>query len=160
MATRRREDDMSEAPTDASQNGEQPNADGAPTAGDLPPEYLQLVMRHLPMSVAVLDDHDTLIYWRGPRFAYCDVGWIDRDVRDCHTPAQNEAIARIIAAFRDEKCDEATFWKRHGGRLFLHRYTAMRDEGGKYRGFLSTLEDVTDVVGLTGEESALDWQAP
>jgi uncharacterized protein len=152
--TRSWEDDVGNTP-------ESQLPDGAvPSAGGLSPEYLDLVMRHLPLAVAVLDDKDTLIYWRGSRFAYCDKKWIGRDVRDCHTPVQNEAILRIVAAFRCGDCDHATFWKRYEGRLYLHRYAAMHDDEGEYRGFLSTLEDVTETIGLTGEKSALDWQGP
>ena len=129
-----------------------------PQAGTLTPEHRDLVLRHVPVDVSFADDHGTLLYWHGDIFADCDASAIGRHMNDCHAPKSRRTIDRMEAAFREGSRDEAVFWHpEDDGRLYLFRYTAVRDDEGAYRGMLETVQDITDIVGLEGERLELNW---
>jgi hypothetical protein len=128
-----------------------------PQAGALTPEQLDLVLRHVQVDVSLADEHGTLVYWHGEVFADCDAAFIGRHMNDCHAPKSRETIDRMEAAFKEGSRDQAVFWRREEGRLYLYRYIAVRDDEGTYRGLLETAEDITDIVGLEGERLELDW---
>lgn len=133
-------------------------ASGAPHAGTLTQEQLDLVLRHLPVDVSFADEHGCLLYWHGEIFSDCDAKYIGRHMDDCHSPKSRETIARMETAFREGARDEAVFWyPEDDGRLYLYRYAAVRDSDGTYRGMLETVQDITGVVVLEGERRHLDW---
>ncbi len=133
-------------------------ASGKPEAGVLTVEHLDLVLRHVPVDVSFADEQGSLLYWHGGVFADCDASFIGRHMNDCHAPKSRATIDRMEAAFRDGSRDEAVFWHREDdGRLYLFRYTAVRDREGVYRGLLETVQDITGIVGLEGERLELVW---
>lgn len=133
-------------------------ASGKPQAGSLTPEQLDLILRHVPVDVSFADEHGTLLYWHGEIFADCDAESIGRHMNDCHAPKSRRTIDRMVTAFEDGSRDEAVLWyPEDDGRLYLYRYTAVRDSEGTYRGLMEAVQDVTDIVGLEGERRELDW---
>ena len=130
---------------------------GAPHAGSLSADDMDLILRHLPVQTSFADAEGTLLWWHGEIFDDCEEQWIGRHVNDCHAPSSRPTIDRMVEEFRAGTKDAATFWKLDEGRLVLYRYIAVRDGGGAYRGILETLEDVTDIQGLEGEKKTLDW---
>ena len=126
-------------------------------AGSLTPEQMDLVIRHLPLQVSVMDEHDTMVYWHGDLFADCELRHVGVHVNDSHNAHSQETIARMEAAFRDGSRDEAIFRRLEEGRLILVRYVPLRDAGGAYRGMMETMQDITDIVGLEGAKLTLDW---
>jgi DUF438 domain-containing protein len=126
-------------------------------AGSLSREQCDLVLRHLPVHVSVIDEGGVLLYWHGALFDGCDPASIGRHINACHAPSSRPTIDRMIAAFAAGTRDEATFWRREDGALILYRYIALRDAGGTYRGMLETMEDISGIVGLQGERRELDW---
>lgn len=132
-------------------------ADGVEQAGALDPGLMKLVIEHLPVQVSVADERDVLVYWHGPLFADCEARWIGRHVNDCHAPSSRPLIDRMIAEFRAGRRDEAVFRRLEDERLVLVRYVALRDDDGAYRGIMETMQDITDLRGLEGEQLELDW---
>ena len=130
---------------------------GAPHAGSLSADDMDLILRHLPVQTSFADAEGTLLYWHGEIFDDCEERWIGRHVNDCHAPSSRPMIDRMVAEFRAGTKDAATFWKLDDGRLILFRYIAVRDADGVYRGILETLEDITDIRSLEGEKKTLDW---
>ncbi|HJW74284.1 MAG TPA: PAS domain-containing protein [Thermoleophilia bacterium] len=130
---------------------------GAPHAGELSADELELVVWHLPIQTSFADAEGTLLWWHGEIFADCEDRWIGRHVNECHAPSSRPTIDRMIEEFRAGTKDAATFWMLEDDRLVLYRYIAVRDGDGVYRGILETLEDITDVQRLEGEKKALDW---
>jgi uncharacterized protein len=129
-----------------------------PEAGSLTAEQRDLVVRHLPVDVSLADEHGTLVYWHGEIFADCDERFIGRHMNDCHAPKSRRTIERMETAFKEGTRDEAVFWHREDdGRLYLFRYAAVRDAEGAYRGLMETVQDITDIVGIDGERTDLDW---
>ena len=130
---------------------------GIPEAGALTPEQRMLLIEALPVQVSLMDENGALLYWRGEDFVDCDPKWIGQHVNDCHAPSSRPTIDRMDAAFRAGEKDEAVFWNWEDDRLIMRTYTAARDGSGAYRGMLETMQDITGLVGITGERRELDW---
>ena len=126
-------------------------------AGSLTPDQMDLVIRHLPLQVSVVDEHGSLVYWHGDLFEDCELRHVGVHVNESHNARSQETIARMEAAFRDGSRDEAVFRRLEEGRLILVRYAPLRDAGGTYRGMMETMQDITDIVGLQGAKLTLDW---
>lgn len=128
-----------------------------PEAGSLTPEQMDLVLRHLPVDVSVMDDEHVLVYWRGPTFVDCDERFIGRHVDECHNAASRAAIARMVEAFTAGTRDEAVFWDIEDGHQKVTRYVALRDADGAYRGMMEAIVDVTALEGFKGRGNTIDW---
>ena len=129
----------------------------AALAGKLPAAQMDLVIRHLPVQVSVVDEDGTLVYWHGDLFADCELRHVGVHVDESHNEHSRQTIARMEAAFRDGSRDEALFRRLEEGRLILVRYAPLRDEAGAYRGMMETMQDISDIVGLKGAQLTLDW---
>jgi len=127
-------------------------------AGSLTPQQMDLVLRHLPLQVSIADENDILVYWHGDLFEDCEERWIGKHVNDCHAPGSRPTIDRMIREFRAGTKDEAVFRRDEDGRLILVRYVAVRDDDGAYRGIMETMQDITDLRFLHGEQLELDWE--
>jgi len=127
-------------------------------AGELTPQQMELVIRHLPLQVSVADEHGTLVYWHGDLFEDCEPKHVGVNVNESHNEKSQRTIARMEAAFRSRERDEAVFRRIEEGRLILVRYVPLRDAGGAYRGMMETMQDITDIVGLEGAKLQLDWE--
>ncbi len=127
--------------------------------GRMSAEMVNLVLRHLPLDLSVIDADDTVLYYsESPeRFFPRSPGVIGRKVQNCHPPASVHVVERILAGFKDGSRDVAEFWIRSKGRLIHIRYIAVRDAAGAYRGCLELGQDVTGIQGLQGEKRLLDW---
>lgn len=128
-----------------------------PEAGSLTPEQMELVLRHLPVDVSLVDEKHVLAYWRGPIFGDCDEEYVGRHIDDCHNPTSRGHIATMIAAFTAGTRDEAVFWDVEDGHQKVTRYTALRDAGGVYRGMMETIVDVTALEGFKGTGNTIEW---
>jgi uncharacterized protein len=127
-------------------------------AGALSPEQMDLVIRHLPVQVSVVDEHGTLAYWHGDLFEGCETRHAGVHVNESHNAHSQQTIARMEAAFRDGSRDEALFRRIEDDRLILVRYAALRDAAGAYRGMMETMQDITDLRALEGPQLVLDWE--
>lgn len=126
-------------------------------AGSLTPEQMDLVIRHLPLQVSVMDEHDTVVYWHGDLFDDCELKHLGVHVSESHNAHSQKTIARMETAFRDGSRAEAVFRRLEEGRLILVRYVPLRDADGVYRGMMETMLDITDIVGMQGTKLTLDW---
>lgn len=126
-------------------------------AGDLTSAQRDLVIRHLPLQVSVIDEEGTLIFWHGDFYEDCDPRYIGRHVNECHSKNAQAIIARMDRAFREGAEQEAVFRRLESDRLVLDRYCSLRDAQGNYRGMMETMLDITDIRGMDGEKLALDW---
>ena len=127
--------------------------------GALTEEQVLLVFKHLPVDMSYADENDVLRFWSG-KSAYkaCDARYIGRDIRDCHPESSLPVLEEILRALKAGEKDTAEAWStdKHG-KTTLVRYFAVRDGGGTYKGILETLQDVTDVLTLEGEQSLPGW---
>jgi DUF438 domain-containing protein len=129
----------------------------ASLAGSLTPDQMDLVIRHLPVQVSMVDEDGTLVYWHGDLFDGCELRHAGVHIDQSHNEHSRQTIARMEAAFRDGGRDEAVFRRIEEGRLILVRYAPLRDADGAYRGMMETMQDITEIVGLEGAKLTLDW---
>lgn len=126
-------------------------------AGLLTATQQDLVIRHLPLQLAVTDEQGTLVYWHGDLFEDCEPGYIGRHVDDCHNEHSRSMIARMSEAFQEGAQDEAIFRRIEDDRLILVRYCALRDADGTYHGMMETMQDITEIRTMEDEKLVLDW---
>ncbi len=127
--------------------------------GALSLEQVNLLLKHLPVDVTLVDEEDKVAYYSDTkdRIFPRSRAVIGRRVQDCHPPASVAAVNGILEAFRSGKKDVAEFWLQLGGRFLHIRYFALRDEAGAYRGCLEVSQDISGLKRLEGERRLLDW---
>ncbi|MHB0914937.1 MAG: DUF438 domain-containing protein [Thermoleophilia bacterium] len=129
------------------------------TIGHLTPEQMDLVLLHLPIELSFVDENDEVCYYTGlehkifPR----SPGVIGRRVQNCHPRSSLDKVQRILEQFRTGEKDEAEFWIDAKGGFIHIRYFAVRDAEGNYRGTLETVQEISGIRKLTGEQRLLDW---
>ncbi|MCK4334031.1 DUF438 domain-containing protein [candidate division WOR-3 bacterium] len=128
--------------------------------GQLNPEQINIMLKHLPVDVSFVDASDELCYYSDtPQRIFARApAVIGRKVQNCHPPKSVHVVQKIIDAFRAGEKDSAEFWIEIKGRFIHIRYFAMRDKDGNYRGTLEVSQDVTEIRKLEGERRLLDWE--
>ncbi len=151
--------------TEASVASTSPTSQAAATAGELPLDtgllaldQINLMLKHLPVDVTYVDEHDTVRYFSQSRERIFDrtPSIIGRAVQNCHPPQSVDKVQRILDDFRAGKRETADFWIQMGPRFILIRYFALRDPSGNYRGTLEVSQDATWIRSLEGERRLLD----
>ena len=56
---------------------------------------MDLVIRHLPIQVSVVDEEGTLVYWHGDLFADCELRHVGVHVDESHNEHSRRTIARM-----------------------------------------------------------------
>lgn len=126
--------------------------------GLLTAAQVNLLLRHLPVDVALVDENDEVRYYsEGERIFPRSPGVIGRKVQNCHPPHSVAVVQRILDEFKAGTKDVAEFWLTLNGRFVHIRYFALRDRERAYKGTLEVVQDVTGIRGLTGERRLLDW---
>jgi len=127
--------------------------------GQLRPDQINLLLRHLPLDLTFVDESDRVRYYSAGshRIFPRSPGIIGRAVQDCHPPDSVHVVNKILEEFRRGTRDRADFWLMFRGRFVYITYVALRDEGGAYRGVLEVTQDATAVRQLEGEKRLLDW---
>jgi len=135
------------------------------TAGELPLdtglltlEQINLVLRHLPVDITFVDEHDKVRYFSQSleRIFERTPAIIGREVQNCHPPQSVDRVQRILDDFRSGKRDVAEFWINMGPRFVHIRYFAVRDAAGAYRGTIEVTQDLAPLRALEGERRLLD----
>jgi DUF438 domain-containing protein len=65
-------------------------------------------------------------------------------------------VNRILADFKAGQRDVAEFWIDLDSKKVQIRYFPVRDPNGQYLGCLEVVQDITRLVGLTGQRRLLD----
>jgi uncharacterized protein len=135
------------------------------SAGELPLdtglltlEQINLMLRHLPIDITYVDEHDKVRYFSQSRERIFErtPAIIGREVQNCHPPQSVHRVQRILDDFRSGKRDEAEFWINMGPRFVHIRYFAVRDTAGAYRGTIEVTQDLAPLRALEGERRLLD----
>ena len=122
-------------------------------------EQINLVLLHLPVELSFVDEHDEVRYYSGvdhkifPRTP----GAIGRKVQNCHPPKSVHLVNKILNEMKQGSRDSAEFWMEDfGGKFVYIRYDAVRDDIGKYRGCLESVQDITRLRAVEGSRRLLD----
>ena len=127
--------------------------------GMLTAEQINLILRHLPVDISFVDEHDKVAYYSqtDDRIFPRSPGIIGRTVQNCHPSRSVHMVNKILEEFRAGRKESSEFWIQMKGRFIHIRYFAVRDGKGNYRGTLEVSQDVTSIRGLEGEKRLLDW---
>jgi len=115
---------------------------------------INLIFKHLPIEISFVNENDEVAYYTElpekifPR----SPGVIGRKVQNCHPPKSLDKVNRILAELKAGTRDVAEFWIQMKGKFLHIRYFAVRDASGNYKGTLETVQDVTGIRALEGEQ--------
>lgn len=119
---------------------------------------LAAILNTLPVELSFIDHEDRVRYFsheHGEKIFARTRGAIGTAVQNCHPPKSLHLVERILADFKAGRRELAEFWIEMGGRTVHIRYWPVRGEDGRYLGTLETVQDVTGLRALTGEQRLL-----
>ena len=122
-------------------------------------DVLAAILNALPVELSFIDHEDRVRYFsheHGEKIFGRTRGAIGTAVQNCHPPKSLHLVNQILADFRAGKREVAEFWIDMGGRMVHIRYWPIRGEDGRYLGTLETVQDVSAIRKLTGEQRLLD----
>ncbi len=127
--------------------------------GMLTAEQINLLLKHLPVDISFVDEHDKVAYYSQTedRIFPRSPGIIGRTVQNCHPSKSVNTVNKILDEFKSGRKDSSEFWIQMKGRFIHIRYFAVRDSKGDYKGTLEVSQDVTSIRGLEGQKRLLDW---
>lgn len=121
-------------------------------------DVLAAILNTLPVELSFIDHEDRVRYFsheHGEKIFGRTRGAIGMAVQNCHPPKSLHLVNQILADFKAGKREVAEFWIEMGGRMVHIRYWPVRGEDGRYLGTLETVQDVTAIRQLTGEQRLL-----
>jgi hypothetical protein len=121
-------------------------------------DVLAAILNTLPLELSFIDREDRVRYFsheHGEKIFGRTRGAIGTEVQNCHPPKSLHLVNQILADFKAGRRDVAEFWIEMGGRMVHIRYWPVRAEDGGYLGTLETVQDVTSIRQLTGEQRLL-----
>jgi hypothetical protein len=121
-------------------------------------DVLAAILNTLPVELSFIDHEDRVRYFsheHGEKIFARTRGAIGTAVQNCHPPKSLHLVERILADFKAGRRELAEFWIEMGGRMVHIRYWPVRGEDGRYLGTLETVQDVTGIRALTGEQRLL-----
>ncbi len=129
------------------------------SVGALPLDFLDRILKSLPVDVSFVDADDKVMYYSDSphRVFPRSPGIIGRSVQNCHPPKSVETVMKILDAFKKKEKDKAEFWIQMNGRFILISYKPIYDDAGTYLGTLEMSWDATDIRALEGQRRLLDW---
>lgn len=121
-------------------------------------DVLAAILNTLPVELSFIDHEDRVRYFsheHGHKIFGRTRGAIGTAVQNCHPPKSLHLVERILADFKAGARDVAEFWIDMGGRMVHIRYWPVRSADGRYLGTLETVQDVSAIQKLTGEQRLL-----
>jgi hypothetical protein len=121
-------------------------------------EVLAAILNTLPVELSFIDHEDRVRYFsheHGEKIFGRTRGAIGTAVQNCHPPKSLHLVNQILAEFKAGRREVAEFWIEMGGRMVHIRYWPLRGDDGRYLGTLETVQDVTAIRALAGEQRLL-----
>jgi len=122
-------------------------------------EVLAAILNTLPVELSFIDHEDRVRYFsheHGVKIFGRTRGAIGMAVHNCHPPKSLHLVDQILADFKAGRRQVAEFWIEMNGRMVHIRYWPVRDRDGRYLGTLETVQDVSAIRRLSGEQRLLD----
>ncbi|UCG97763.1 MAG: DUF438 domain-containing protein [Burkholderiales bacterium] len=121
-------------------------------------DVLAAILNTLPVELSFIDHEDRVRYFsheHGEKIFGRTRGAIGTAVHNCHPPKSLHLVNQILADFKAGRREVAEFWIDMSGRMIHIRYWPVRGDDGRYLGTLETVQDVTAIRRLTGEQRLL-----
>ena len=122
--------------------------------GIFTPEQLTLLFSHLPISITLIDENDTVKFYshgKNKIFNRTNV-IIGRKVQNCHPPKSLDMVNKILSEFKDGKRDQADFWINRKGLFVYISFYPIRDNLNNYKGVIEFVQDISHLKQLEGEK--------
>lgn len=122
-------------------------------------EQINLIFQHMKIDLSYVDEDDIVRFYTDTKHRIFprSPGVIGRKVENCHPKESLGMVTQIVELFRAGVQDEAEFWIDSGDKFIYINFTAVRDEGGKFRGVLEMMQDVTHIRSLQGSSRLATW---
>jgi len=129
------------------------------STGKLNIEQLELIFSFLPVDITYVDENDEVRFFSNPKHRVFPrtTSIIGRKVQNCHPHESVDIVNKIVAAFKNEEKDEASFWIKMGPKYVLIKYFAVRDNKNNYKGVLEVSQEISDIQKIKGQRKLLDW---
>jgi uncharacterized protein len=136
-----------------------PSGDIPLSTGSLPLDWLDRMLKSLPIDLSFVDAQDKVRYYSDSphRVFPRSPGIIGREVQNCHPQKSVAVVEKILQSFKDKKKDKADFWLEMDGRFILISYKPVYGAQGEYLGTIEMSMDATDIRKLEGQRRLLDW---
>lgn len=121
-------------------------------------DVLAAILNSLPVELSFIDHDDRVRYFsheHGHKIFGRTRGAIGTAVENCHPPKSLHLVTQILADFKAGRREVAEFWIDINGRKVHIRYWPVRGDDGRYLGTLETVQDVSSIQKLTGEQRLL-----
>lgn len=122
--------------------------------GYLTIKEVNLMLDMLPLELTFVDKDDVVKYFNnqeGEKLLARTPNAIGRDVMNCHPPKSYEIVEQLIKDLKSGKKDKEVAWFKKGQTYVHITYAAVRNDAGEYLGILEYVQDITDLVGIEGE---------
>lgn len=122
--------------------------------GYLTKKEVNIMLDMLPLELTFVDKDDVVKYFNnqeGPKLLARTSNAIGRDVMNCHPPKSYEIVEQLIKDLKSGKKDKEVAWFKKGSTYVHITYAAVHDDAGDYLGILEYVQDITDLVGIEGE---------
>lgn len=112
--------------------------------GQLTLEQINLIYRHLPIDLTFTDENDIVKFYSDSKERIFDrsAGVIGRVMQNCHPRSVLPVVNKVVELLRTGQKDKIEFSLRKKGMLVHVNYIAVRDESGKFRGILETMQNI------------------
>lgn len=122
--------------------------------GYLTLKEVNLMLDMLPLELTFVDKDDVVKYFNNqeaPKLLARTPNAIGRDVMNCHPPKSYAIVEQLIKDLKSGKKKKEVAWFKKGETYVHITYAAVHDEQGEYLGILEYVQDITDLVGIEGE---------
>ncbi|MFH1843089.1 MAG: PAS domain-containing protein [bacterium] len=115
------------------------------SSGQLTPHQLEGIFASLPVDLTFSDHEDRIVFYSDPpqRLFNRSPAIIGRPLVNCHPPAAEQRLARLMDDLRSGRKDKDEGVHDVNGRRIRIQYLAVRDGEGEYIGCLETAQDIT-----------------
>jgi DUF438 domain-containing protein len=122
-------------------------ARGLTQAGSLSGPQFDLLLAHLPVGLSMADENDVVCLWAGATFVGCDPAAVGSDIHALHPKSARRSLDALLDCLKSGAQDVVDRVERSSLGMERFIYTALRDDGGVYRGVLQTVLPVEWVPG-------------
>ena len=122
--------------------------------GYLTKKEVNIMLDMLPLELTFVDKDDVVKYFNnqeGTKLLARTPNAIGRDVMNCHPPKSYEIVEQLIKDLKSGKKKKEVAWFKMGSTYVHITYVAVHDDAGEYLGILEYVQDITDLVGIEGE---------
>lgn len=122
--------------------------------GYLTKKEVNIMLDMLPLELTFVDKEDVVKYFNnqeGPKLLPRTPNAIGRDVMNCHPPKSYEIVEQLVKDLKSGKKKKEVAWFKKGSTYVHITYVAVHDDAGEYLGILEYVQDITDLIGIEGE---------